>query len=57
MGTLWRSETMEPIQLFLQLEGAHDTVDELSKVGMIQYKEYDFSFSYSFFFLSLIYQN
>ena len=40
MGTLWRSETMEFVQLVVQLEGAHDMVDELGKLGMVEFREY-----------------
>lgn len=37
MGTLWRSQTMHMVQLFIQTEAAHDTVDELGKLGMVEF--------------------
>lgn len=39
MGTLWRSEPMQLVQLFVQIEAARDTVDELGKLGKIQFKD------------------
>jgi len=39
MGELWRSEEMQLVQLFLQSEAAHDTVDELGKLGLIQFRD------------------
>ena len=37
MGTLFRSRHMQRVQLFMQIEAAHDTVDELGKVGLVQF--------------------
>lgn len=37
MGTIWRSEPMHMVQLFIQTEAAHDTVDELGKLGLIEF--------------------
>lgn len=37
MGQLWRSEEMELIQLFIQHEAAHATLDELGNLGIIQF--------------------
>jgi V-type H+-transporting ATPase subunit a len=39
MGSLFRSEPMQLVQLFVQVEAAHDTVDELGKLGVIQFKD------------------
>jgi V-type H+-transporting ATPase subunit a len=39
MGELWRSEEMQLMQLFVQIEAAHDTVDELGKVGLVQFRD------------------
>jgi hypothetical protein len=37
MGQIWRSEEMQKVQLFVQIEAAHDTVYELGKLGLIQF--------------------
>jgi len=39
MGSLWRSAPMQLIQLFVQLEAAHETVDELGQLGVIQFRD------------------
>eukprot|EP00026_Physarum_polycephalum_P003009 Phypoly_transcript_03018.p1 GENE.Phypoly_transcript_03018~~Phypoly_transcript_03018.p1 ORF type:complete len:832 (+),score=146.02 Phypoly_transcript_03018:33-2498(+) len=39
MGSLWRSEPMQLVQLFVQIEAAHDTVDELGQSGTIQFRD------------------
>lgn len=39
MGTLFRSQEMQLVQLFVQDEAAHDTVDELGKLGLIQFRD------------------
>jgi len=39
MGELWRSEEMQLVQLFVQMEAAHDTVDELGKTGLLQFRD------------------
>ena len=39
MGTLWRSQPMQLIQLFIQVEAAHDSVDELGKVGLMEFRD------------------
>jgi len=39
MGTLFRSEEMQLVQLFIQVEAAHDTVDELGKLGSVQFRD------------------
>eukprot|EP01133_Synstelium_polycarpum_P015196 gene15196-17982_t len=36
---LWRSAPMQMVQLFVQIEAAHDTVDELGKLGLIQFTD------------------
>eukprot|EP01125_Pyxidicula_operculata_P014204 TRINITY_DN4727_c0_g1_i1.p1 TRINITY_DN4727_c0_g1~~TRINITY_DN4727_c0_g1_i1.p1 ORF type:complete len:936 (+),score=239.74 TRINITY_DN4727_c0_g1_i1:48-2810(+) len=39
MGELLRSQEMELVQLILQVEAAHDTVDELGKLGCLQFND------------------
>lgn len=39
MGSLWRSEPMQLVQIFVQLEAAHETVDELGQLGVIQFRD------------------
>lgn len=39
MGEIWRSEEMQLMQLFIQIEAAHDTVDELGKAGLVQFRD------------------
>lgn len=39
MGELFRSQPMQLVQLFVQVEAAHDTVDELGKLGLIQFRD------------------
>jgi V-type H+-transporting ATPase subunit a len=39
MGTLFRSQDMQLVQLFVQIEAAHDTVDELGKLGLIEFRD------------------
>jgi len=39
MGSLWRSEAMQLVQLFVQIEAAHATVDELGQLGVIQFRD------------------
>jgi len=39
MGELFRSEKMQLIQLFFQAEAAHDTLDELGQLGLVQFKD------------------
>lgn len=39
MGSLWRSEEMQLVQLFLQIDAAHDTVAELGELGQIQFRD------------------
>lgn len=39
MGDLFRSEEMVCVQLFVQYEAAHATVDELGKLGKIQFTD------------------
>ena len=39
MGELWRSEEMQLVQLFVQIDAAHDTVDELGKLDVIQFRD------------------
>jgi len=39
MGELWRSQEMKLVQLFIQIEAAHDTVDELGKLGLIEFRD------------------
>lgn len=39
MGELWRSEEMQLVQLYVQIEAAHDTVDALGELGLIQFRD------------------
>eukprot|EP01126_Amoeba_proteus_P061037 TRINITY_DN8152_c0_g2_i5.p1 TRINITY_DN8152_c0_g2~~TRINITY_DN8152_c0_g2_i5.p1 ORF type:complete len:853 (-),score=109.04 TRINITY_DN8152_c0_g2_i5:68-2626(-) len=39
MGDLWRSEEMQLIQLFIQIEAAHATMDELGKLGLVAFRD------------------
>lgn len=42
MGELWRSEEMQLIQLYIQIDAAHDTIDEFGKLGAIQFRDVSF---------------
>jgi V-type H+-transporting ATPase subunit a len=37
VGTMWRSQEMHMVQLFIQTEAAHDTVDEMGKLGIVEF--------------------
>ncbi len=39
MGDLWRSEQMQLVQLFVQIDAARDTIDELGKLGLVQFRD------------------
>lgn len=39
MGEIWRSEIMQLVQLFVQIDAARDTVDELGQLGLIQFRD------------------
>eukprot|EP01116_Phalansterium_solitarium_P012250 TRINITY_DN2836_c0_g1_i2.p1 TRINITY_DN2836_c0_g1~~TRINITY_DN2836_c0_g1_i2.p1 ORF type:complete len:827 (-),score=364.90 TRINITY_DN2836_c0_g1_i2:293-2773(-) len=39
MGSLFRSEPMQLVQLFVQIEASHDTVDQLGRLGLIQFRD------------------
>jgi len=39
MGNLYRSEEMQLVRLFVQREAARDTVDEIGKLGLIQFRD------------------
>lgn len=41
MGTLLRSKPMLLIQLYIQIEAAHDTIDELGKLGLVQFRDFN----------------
>jgi vacuolar-type H+-ATPase subunit I/STV1 len=45
MGQLFRSEEMQLVQLFIQAEAAHDTLDELGRLGLIQFRDVSVLFS------------
>lgn len=45
MGELFRSEEMQLVQLFIQAEAAHDTLDELGRLGLIQFRDVSFLLS------------
>ena len=42
---------MQCVQLFVQIEAAHDTVDELGHLDIMQFKDVSFSF-FLFMFLA-----
>ena len=39
MGSLFRSEEMSLVQIFVQYESAHATVSELGETGMVQFRD------------------
>lgn len=39
MGDLWRSQPMQLVQIFINVEAAHDTVDELGELGLVQFRD------------------
>lgn len=39
MGTLFRSQPMVLINLFFSVEAAHDIVDELARIGVVQFRD------------------
>jgi hypothetical protein len=39
MGELFRSQPMSLVQLVIPFDVAHDTVDELGKLGVVQFKD------------------
>lgn len=39
MGDLFRSEEMSLLQFFIQKDVAYDTVDELGKLGLVQFRD------------------
>jgi len=39
MGELWRSQPMELVQMIIQFDAVHDTVDELGKLGLVQFRD------------------
>ncbi len=39
MGELLRSEAIELVQLFIQVEAAHATVQELGELGMVEFRD------------------
>lgn len=47
MGDLWRSEPMQLVQLFVQIEAARDTVDELGQLGVIEFRDVCIAYSQS----------
>jgi hypothetical protein len=59
MGELWRSELMDLIQIYVQIESARETIDELGKLGSVQFRDVRdpflstfFSFSSTIFFVT-----
>jgi len=52
MGTLWRSELMELVQIYVQIESARETVDELGNIGCIQFRDVRLLF-FSFLFFNV----
>jgi V-type H+-transporting ATPase subunit a len=45
MGDLLRSEPMELVQLFIQVEAAHATVQELGELGIVEFKDVSLLFA------------
>ena len=43
MGELLRSQSMQLVQLYIQVEAAHDTVDELGDLGTVQFRDVSFA--------------
>ena len=43
MGELWRSQKMSLIQLFIQIDAAHDTVAGLGERGIVEFKDVSYS--------------
>lgn len=39
MGTLLRSRCMQLVQLYIPIDAAHDTIDELGKTGLVQFRD------------------
>ena len=39
MGSILRSKPMLLVQLYIQIEAAHDTIDELGKLGLVQFRD------------------
>jgi hypothetical protein len=39
MGELFRSQPMTLVQLVIPFDVAHDTIDELGKLGVVQFKD------------------
>ena len=39
MGSLWRSEEMQLLQLFLQVDAAYHAVDELAQLSVVQFRD------------------
>ena len=39
MGELLRSQDMELVQLFIEMEAAPDSVDELGRLGLVQFRD------------------
>jgi hypothetical protein len=39
MGELLRSQEMELVQIYMEMEAAHDTVDELGRLGLVQFRD------------------
>jgi len=50
MGELFRSQEMHLIQLFFQLEAAHDTFDELGELGLVQFRDVSLLLLFSCFY-------
>ena len=39
MGDLWRSEPMQMVQLYIQRDAAHETIDELGETGLMHFHD------------------
>jgi hypothetical protein len=47
MGELFRCEEIQLIQLFIQFDAAHDTVEELGQIAKVQFRDVKYSFFFS----------
>ncbi len=48
MGSLWRSEDMVLVQIMMQKEAAHDSVEELGILGQVEFVDVSLFLKISF---------
>ena len=46
MGDLWRSEPMQLVQLYIQRDAAHETIDELGETGIVHFHDVGYSLQF-----------